>query len=133
MRHNTDRYRYLATSGDRAATFGAAAATTLTDPLCNADRLSYLRPGDQGPSGTPQRTAQVLFSNNGSATSRTDLTVRLSADDGRTWPARALVAPGAAGYSTMAVLPSGVIADLYETGSTSLVISRFTPGWLRAA
>jgi sialidase-1 len=133
MRHNSNHFRYLATSTDQATTFGAAAATTLTDPLCNADRLSYLRPADVGSAGAPQRTAQVLFSNNGSTNARTNLTVRLSTNDGATWPARALIASGAAGYSTTAVLANGVIADLYETGNTSIVISRFSAAWLRAA
>lgn len=37
-------------------------------------------------------------------TSRTDLTVRLSRDDGASRPDHALLKPGASGYSTMAVL-----------------------------
>lgn len=135
MRHNGVRSRFLATSADGGRTFGAAAASpVLTDPLCNADELSYLTPGQRGSNGAPIRTATVLYSGNAHPTARNDLTVRLSTDDGTTWPARALVKPGAAGYSTMAVLANGQVGVLYEIGDTGgIVFARFTPAWLRAA
>ncbi|MEU4626323.1 exo-alpha-sialidase [Actinoplanes sp. NPDC023801] len=131
MRHNSNRNRYFATSSDGGNTFGAATAnTTLIDPLCNADQLSYLRPV----AGAPARTATMLFSNNASSSARSNLTVRLSTDDGATWPARALIKPGAAGYSTMAVLGDGTAANLYEVGGTGgIYFTRFGLGWLRAA
>ncbi|MCT2279006.1 glycoside hydrolase, partial [Micromonospora chalcea] len=64
------------------------------------------------------RTRTALFSNNAHPTARNDLTVRLSTDDGASWPARALVKPGGAGYSTMAVLADGTVGNLYEVGNT---------------
>ncbi|MEU4690418.1 exo-alpha-sialidase [Actinoplanes sp. NPDC023714] len=135
MRHNTTRSRFYATSADGAATFGAATASPLlTDPLCNADEISYLRPADRGASGAPPRTATTLFSNNANPGSRNDLTVRLSTDDGASWPARALVKPGAAGYSTMAVLADGTVADLYEVGDRGgIYFARFSLDWVKGA
>ncbi|MGW4421037.1 exo-alpha-sialidase [Streptosporangium sp. NPDC004631] len=135
MRHNSSRSRFLATSADGGRTFGAAAASpVLTDPLCNADESSYLLPGRQGANGAPPRTRTVLFSNNAHPTARNDLTVRLSGDDGASWPTRALVKPGSAGYSTTAVLDDGQVATLYEVGDTGgIVFARFTLPWMKAA
>ncbi|MFI7516723.1 exo-alpha-sialidase [Micromonospora echinofusca] len=135
MRHNSTRSRFYATSTDGGATFGpATASTALTDPLCNADELSYLRPSDVGANGAPARTRTALFSNNAHPTARNDLTVRLSTDDGASWPARALIKPGGAGYSTMAVLADGKVGNLYEVGNTGGIhFARFTLDWVKAA
>lgn len=72
-----------------------------------------------------------MQSNNASA-DRSELTVRVSEDDGVTWPHQVLIKPGAAGYSTTAVLGNGVIGDLFEAGDTGgIVFSSFTPDWAR--
>ncbi|GGM48630.1 exo-alpha-sialidase [Dactylosporangium sucinum] len=135
MRHDSVRSRYYSTSTDGGATFGAATASSLLpDPGCNADEMSYLRPADVGTNGAPTRTGTVLFSNNASSSSRNNLTVRLSTDNGASWPARALLKPGAAGYSTMAVLANGQVADLYEIGNSGgIVFTRFALDWVRGA
>ncbi|MFG1779672.1 exo-alpha-sialidase [Micromonospora sp. NPDC049048] len=135
MRHNSTRSRFYATSIDGGATFGpATASAVLTDPLCNADELSYLRPSDVGANGAPVRTRTALFSNNAHPSARNDLTVRLSTDDGASWPARALLKPGGAGYSTMAVLADGTVGDLYEVGDTGGIhFARFTLDWVKGA
>ncbi|TDC44941.1 exo-alpha-sialidase [Actinomadura sp. KC345] len=60
------------------------------------------------------------------STGRNDLTVRVSRDDGASRPEAALLKPGAAGYSTMAVLADGSVGDLYEIGDTGgTVFTRF--------
>lgn len=135
MRHNSVRARHLATSTDGGRTFGAATASpVLNDPLCNADETSYLTPAQRGANGAPLRTATALYSGNAHPTARSDLTVRLSTDDGATWPVRALIKPGAAGYSTMAVLSNGQIGALYEIGDTGgIVFARFTLDWLQTS
>ncbi|MEV4135469.1 exo-alpha-sialidase [Dactylosporangium sp. NPDC049742] len=135
MRHDSVRSRYYSTSTDGGVTFGAATANSLLpDPGCNADELSYLRPSDVGSNGAPARTSTVLFSNNASSSARNNLTVRLSTDNGATWPTRALLKPGAAGYSTMAVLADGQVADLYEIGNTGgIIFTRFSLDWVRGA
>ncbi|QYC41521.1 Sialidase precursor [Nonomuraea coxensis DSM 45129] len=125
----------MATSTDGGRTFGAATASpVLNDPLCNADELSYLTPAQRGANGAPVRTATALYSGNAHTSARNDLTVRLSTDDGATWPVRALIKTGTAGYSTMAVLANGQVGVLYEIGDTGgIVFARFTLDWLRTA
>ena len=47
---------------------------------------------------------------------RTNLTVRMSYDEGITWPVTKVLDPNIAGYSDMAVTPDGMIHVLYEGG-----------------
>lgn len=48
---------------------------------------------------------------------RTNLTARMSYDEGHTWPVSKVLDPGIAGYSDMAVTPDGRIHVLYEGGT----------------
>ncbi|MFF0557500.1 exo-alpha-sialidase [Streptomyces sp. NPDC004266] len=135
MRHDTEYRRYYATSTDGGATFGTASATSITDARCNADELSYLKPADRGATGAPLRTATTLYSGN-PGTTRDNLTVWLSDNDSTTWQpvGGAVLAAGAAGYSTMAVLGDGSVGNLYEVGGTGgIYFSRFTTDWIRNA
>jgi len=50
---------------------------------------------------------------------RTNLTIRMSYDEGHTWPVSKVIDPGIAGYSDVAVTPDGVIHVFYEGGSIS--------------
>jgi sialidase-1 len=70
---------------------------------------------------------------------RKNLTVRLSYDEGRTWPVSRVLEPGTSGYSDLAVGPDGTIYCLYERGSTdgknhfatrTLTLARFNLEWL---
>ena len=134
MRSNSAGNRRYATSTDGAGSFGAMTTAALIDPACNADELSYLRPSDLDSSGQPLRTSTALFSNPASTSSRVNLTVRMSTDDGASWPSAALLVPGTAGYSTMAVLTDGTVGDLYEIGDTGgIIFDRFTTAWVQAA
>ncbi|GAA2074789.1 hypothetical protein GCM10009801_28990 [Streptomyces albiaxialis] len=128
MRHNGKGARYYAVSPDGTRPFGPMRrADALPDPANNADEISYLRPVP----GRPGLTRTVLFSNTASATRRHELTVRLSRDDGAHWPYRAVLKPGRAGYSAMAVLRDGSVGCLYEVGDTGgIYFARFTPEWL---
>lgn len=128
MRSNGGGDRWYATAPDVTAAFGTAWNSGLIDPRCNGDEISYLRPTP----GTPSLTNVALHSNN-AADDRTDLTVRVSRDDGASWPRAALIKPGTAGYSTMAVLADGSVGALYEIGSTGgIVFTRFTLPWLES-
>jgi sialidase-1 len=44
------------------------------------------------------------------------MTVRISYDDGRTWPLRKLLFEGPSAYSCLAMLPDGNLSCLYEAG-----------------
>jgi sialidase-1 len=60
----------------------------------------------------------LLFSNPAS-TRRERMTVRLSRDDGRTWPVSVVLHEGPSAYSSLAVLGNGRIGCLYERGTNS--------------
>jgi sialidase-1 len=76
---------------------------------------------------------RVLFSNPG-APYRGEFTIRLSYDEGVTWPISKLVYQGAAGYSSLAVLSDHSILALFETGEfdlrESITLIRFDLAWL---
>ena len=76
----------------------------------------------------------LLFANPDSATSRSNMSVRLSLDEGLTWPYKRGIDSRPAAYSCMTILPDGEIGLLYETGATSsisdLVFTRFPVGWI---
>ncbi|MDB5319403.1 MAG: nedA [Phycisphaerales bacterium] len=77
----------------------------LFDPICMA---SLVRAGDC-----------LVFVNpagDGKGKARTNLTVRISADDGKTWAAPTLLEPGIAAYSDLATAPDGTVFCFYECG-----------------
>jgi sialidase-1 len=69
---------------------------------------------------------------------RRDLTIRLSYDEGETWPVRKLIESGPAAYSDLAVLPDGAALCFYERGQDKpdgspygfLTLARFNLDWL---
>ncbi len=50
---------------------------------------------------------------------RRNLTIRLSYDEGKTWPVKKVLEPGPAGYSDLAVGPDGSIFCFFERGGFS--------------
>ena len=61
------------------------------------------------------------------------MTVRVSTDDGQTWPVARVIEPGPAAYSCLTVLPDRSIGCLYEVGrSDKIVMARFTLPWLES-
>jgi sialidase-1 len=62
---------------------------------------------------------------------RENLSIALSRDDGKTWPVRKTLEPGASAYSDLAVLPDGTVLCLYELGK-SIACARFDLAWLEA-
>jgi sialidase-1 len=127
--------RLTAVSPDGAGGWSAPAfQDDLLEPVCMA---SLLRAG-----WNPSR---LLFANPDTleqtyttwACDRKRLTVKLSHDDGATWPVSRVLEEGPAGYSDLALLPDGVVLCLYECGSQvhmydidRLVLARFDVGWV---
>jgi len=76
---------------------------------------------------------RLLFSNPASPRRR-DLTVRVSRDDGKTWPVSRTLHEGPAAYSCLTVLPGKSIGCLYECGRRSpyekLSFASFPLEWL---
>lgn len=106
----------------------------LVEPVCMASlvRFSTASQADKN---------RLLFSNPDSLESgkdgdapgshrlRKNLSVRLSYDEGRTWPVKRVLEPGRSAYSDLAVLGDGTILCFYE-GQQALVLARFNLEWL---
>jgi sialidase-1 len=64
------------------------------------------------------------------------MTVRMSRDEGRTWPVARLVHEGPSAYSSLAQLKDGRIGLLYERGDKSpyerITFALFDRAWLEA-
>ncbi len=121
-------FRKVAFSRDGGQSWtGLRDEVQLIDPANNA---SVIRLYPEAPTGTPE-ARQLLFSNTESRDRRENLTLRLSCDDGATWPIRKVVEPAGASYSTLARLADGRFGLLYERGSVDrLVFAAFDLDWL---
>ncbi len=105
----------------------------LPEPICMA---SILRLSERGESGRNR----LLFSNpnNPIGRQRRNLSIRLSYDEGFSWPVSKSLESGTSGYSDLAVTSSGTILCFYERGSVnerhtapaSLCVARFNLEWL---
>jgi sialidase-1 len=74
---------------------------------------------------------RLLFSNTESTVSRRNLVIKMSCDDGRTWPLRRIVDAGPSAYSTLANLGDGKFALLYERGDyAAITLEVFDGKWL---
>lgn len=115
--------RAVALSLDGGERFGRVRHdSALIDPSCNAGITRY-RFGKKG----------LLIFTNDSSHRRENLTVRVSYDEGHTWPRARVINPGPSGYSTVIRLNDGSIGVLYERGEASsdegITFARFSLGW----
>lgn len=60
---------------------------------------------------------------------RENLSIKLSHDDGKTWPVNKTLDPGPSAYSDLAVLPDGTVLCLYE-GKADVQVARFNLEWI---
>ena len=79
----------------------------LIEPTCQASLIRYSWPIDS-------QKSVLLFANPDSTSKRERLTVRLSHDEGRTWPVIKLIDAGPSGYCCLTRLKDGQIGLLYE-------------------
>jgi sialidase-1 len=124
--HGKNR-RAVATSADGGLTWSAVKLhEALIEPVCQASLLRYTLVRDGGKN-------RLLFANPAS-TRRERLTVRLSYDEGETWPVAKVLHAGPAAYSALVALPGGEVGCLYECGRKSpyerIKFARFGLGWL---
>jgi sialidase-1 len=123
---NSRSYRGRACRGVSLSTDGGqtwqptADAPALVESVCQASLIRY---DDQ----------TLLFCNPAVPQGRHHLTVRLSTDDGKTWPHARLICEGSSAYSSLAVLPEGEIGLLYERDDYKrLAFARFSLEWVKA-
>lgn len=115
--------RLVAVSKDGGETFSPRVEDpALIEPVCQASILRLPGPG-----------GGILFCNPASLR-RERMTVRLSRDEGKTWPVAKVLHPGPAAYSCLTVLPTGEVGCLYERGDKSpyetITFARFPRAWL---
>ena len=137
IRNPSKGNRIFCKSTDRGQTWGKAYfETELKDPACNGDIIRYSYSTDEGSEGK----SRLLHSLPESTTTRENVTVYLSEDDGETWPIKKRLVDGYSAYSSLTVLPDGTIGALVEEGKWDsnlpgedgfqLVFYRFTMDWL---
>jgi sialidase-1 len=100
---------------------------------CQASFIRYTRQ-DEG-----YDKNRLLFANPSDSLYRFDMTVRLSYDEGKTWPVSRIIKKGTGAYSGLTIFPDGTVGIIYETGnysndvteySAKLSFARFNLEWL---
>ena len=120
-------FRMIATSDYGGLTLSATTPDrSLLEPPAQASllRLSTTKTGDRN---------RLLFANPAS-TRRERMTVRLSYDEGASWPVSRVVDAGPSAYSSLVVLPDRSIGLLFEHGTRTpyerITFARFSLAWL---
>jgi len=119
----------------RGATPGDGAWSALTyavpDPVCQASFIRYSSTRDGA------SRDRLLFANPASSSSRVDMTVRMSEDEGKSWTVGRRIDTRPAAYSDLTILADGTVGLLYETGDgnayETLTFVRFDLDWLTQA
>ncbi len=119
--------RKIATSRDGGDTWSEMSRDeALIEPVCQASFLRLSTEADGGKN-------RLLFSNPASR-SRDHMTIKLSYDEGRSWPVAKLLHAGPAAYSCLAVTDDMTILCFYEGGEKhryqKLILARFNLQWL---
>jgi sialidase-1 len=82
--------------------------STLVEPICQGTLLNF---------NLSAKKSILLFCNPNSQASRSNLTLRVSMDEGKSWSAGTVVFPGPSAYSDIAVI-NKTVSCLYEAGAT---------------
>lgn len=138
IRTGSDKHRRVVTTSPDGASHWTKPRfdEALFDPVCDAGFLELKVWGKH----------YLLFSNpdssalggSGKSFPRKRLTIRLSKDNGQTWPVAKLVDEGWSGYSDLAALSNGTVLLLYESGAIdgkpsdpqALALARFNIAWI---
>ena len=124
MRNYRDKNRRaFAASGDAGLTWSKPTYhEQVYCPTCQASIQRYSPP--------PSGKTRILYSGPGGP-GRKSMTIRLSYDEGQTWPVAKVLYAGSAAYSDLVVLPDGRIGCLFERDDyRKITFTRFTLGWL---
>jgi len=122
--------RYVALSRDGGETwYEEHEEKILPDPRCQGSLLRFSTESDGGKN-------RLLFSNPANAKDwdRSNMTVKLSEDEGKSWGIARQIFSGQSAYSCLAVLADGKIGLLYENGDAhpykKITFARFNLEWL---
>ena len=101
----------------------------LVESVCQASLIRYSWPKE---TRSVSEGNVLIFCNPAVPRGRNHLTIRLSEDDGKTWPHSRLLYEGSSAYSSLARLPSGEIGCLYERDDYKrITLARFTLDWIK--
>jgi len=113
----------------------------LYEPICMASILRLSRKPKSGKNriifaNPDSRYTKNVIRKQWGARPRENVSVKLSYDEGETWPVSKVIDPGISGYSDLALGPDGSIYCLYERGGDKgfaygyLTVARFNLAWL---
>ncbi|MGY0070839.1 exo-alpha-sialidase [Streptomyces sp. QTS137] len=125
-------YRTVAHSSDGGVTYTPFQQDTeLPDPANNGSIARFA----PGVAASHPRASWLMFSNTATTNSRSNLTVRLSCDNGQNWPVRKTAEAGSAAYSTLTPLGDGTgnarVGMLWERNNYQhITYSSFDLQWL---
>ncbi|MCA9039718.1 MAG: FAD-dependent oxidoreductase [Planctomycetaceae bacterium] len=138
--------RLVTTSMDGATNWSPVeVAEELLEPICMAGITRVRLPeGNQpgiiafsNPDNLERRDGKEAP---GKGRDRKNVSVKLSSDEGKTWPVSRVIEPNGSGYSDLTTLEDGTILCLYERGSTDgksnsstgvLTVAMFDADWVK--
>jgi sialidase-1 len=146
MRTESKQYRRLVSISPNGASDWSPPKfdEQLYDPICMASlvRLGATAHDDAAKClvfANPDSRAAESAPTRWGARERRNVTVRLSHDDGQSWPISRVMEAGPSGYSDLSVAPDGTIYMLYERGAADqhgafhtgyLTFAEFNRAWL---
>ena len=150
IRNESPNYRRLISTSEDGATNWTEPefADAFFEPICfasmtrlsmapyqNKNRILFANPDSRM---TPRSRSSGKLYYAASSRRRENLTLRMSYDEGLTWPVKKVLEPGISGYSDLSVLPDGTILCLFERGGMNgshtqtkfLTLAKFNIEWL---
>lgn len=108
----TNKSRMITLSNDGGVSWNDICPDpVLVEPICQASLLTYALRG--------KKPGILLFSNPANEENRINMTLRVSYNDGKSWPVSKVLHAGPSAYSDLVSLRSGDIGILYEAGEES--------------
>tara|TARA_R110002074_G_scaffold122612_1_gene257239 strand:+ start:1145 stop:2272 length:1128 start_codon:yes stop_codon:yes gene_type:complete len=124
-RVNGKGHRFVHTSTDEGTTWVSKPDFTLIDPGCNASIIRYTSIEE----GADKN--RILFSNAKMKDERSNMTIRISYDEGKSWTDGKTIYTGSSAYSSMSILSNGDVGLFFEKDNyQDNVFVRLTLEWL---